>query len=65
MKPRMKSMVWNIRKQRYPISTEEEKRIKKIKDSVRSLWDNFKYFNIHNIGVPEGEEKEYEIRNLI
>ena len=27
-------------------------------------WDNFKHSNIRIIGVPEGEEKEQEIRNL-
>ena len=43
---------------------QEEKRIQKIKDSVRSLWDNFKCSNICIIGVPEGEEKEQEIGNL-
>ena len=35
---------------------QEEKRIQKYKDSVSSLWDNFKHSNIHIIGVPEGEE---------
>ena len=29
-----------------------------------SLWDNFKWSNIHIIGVPEGKEKEQEIGNL-
>ena len=31
---------------------------------VRNLWDNFKRSNIHNIALPEGEEKEQEIGNL-
>ena len=43
---------------------QEEKRIQKIKDSVRSLWDNFKCSNICIIEVPEGQEKEQEIGNL-
>ena len=43
---------------------QEEKGIQKNKDSVSSLWDNFKYSNIHIIGLPEGEEKEQEIGNL-
>ena len=43
----------------------EEKRIqKKNKDSVSSLWDNFKQFNIRMIRVPEGEEKEQEIESI-
>ena len=62
MKPRTKSMIWNIKN----LSEQEEKRIqkKKTKDSVSSLWDNFKHSKIHIIGVPEVEEKEQEIRNL-
>ena len=43
---------------------QEEKRIQKIKGSVRSLWDNFKHSNICIIGISEGEEKEQEIGNL-
>ena len=35
-----------------------EKRIQKNKDSISSLWDNFKRSNIHNIGMPERKEKE-------
>ena len=31
---------------------------------MSSLWINFKRSNIHIIGVPEGEEKEQENRNL-
>ena len=43
---------------------QEEKRIHNNKDSVSSLWDNFKRSNIGCIGVPEGEEKEQDIGNL-
>ena len=42
-------------------SEQEEKRIQKNMDSVRSLWDNFKHSNICMTGVPEGEEKEQGI----
>ena len=44
-------------------SEQEEKRIQENKDSVSSLWDNFMFYNICIIGVPE-EEKEQEIGNL-
>ena len=61
-KPRMKSMIWNIRKQKSTNQNSKKKKIIwKTKDSVRSLWDNYKHSNIHIIGVPEGEEKEQEI----
>ena len=45
-------------------SDQEEKRIQKNEDSVRSLCDNFKCSSIHIIGVPEGEEKEQDVGNL-
>ena len=37
---------------------QKEKRIQKYKDSIRSLWDNFKHTNICIMGVPEGEESK-------
>ena len=43
------------------ITSEEQnkvKRMKRIGDSVRDLWDNFKPTNIQIIGVPEEEEKK-------
>ena len=43
---------------------QEEKRIQKNEDSVRSLWDNFKSTNIYIMGVSEREEKQKEIENL-
>ena len=67
MKPRIQSSIWNIRNKKTPnhnSKKKEEKRNQKNKDSVRSLWDNFKHTNIHVIGVQEGEEREQEIGNL-
>ena len=65
MKLRIKSIIWNIRKQKSTNqNNNNEQRIQKSEDSVSSLWDNFKQSNIHVIGVPEGEEKEQEIGNL-
>ena len=43
------------------ITTEEqnkEKRMKKIEDTLRDLWDNIKHINMRIIGVPEEEEKK-------
>ena len=62
MKPRIKSMIWNIRKKkRHPISTTRRKRMQNNEDSVRSFWDNFKPSNIHIIVVPGGEEKSEKL----
>ena len=36
----------------------KEKRMKRIEDSLRDLWDNIKRSNIRIIGVPEEEEKK-------
>ena len=36
----------------------KEKRMKRINDSLRDLWDNIKHTNIQIIGVPEEEEKK-------
>ena len=43
----------------------EETRIQKNEERLRNLWDIFKHSNIQIIGVPEGEEEEQEIENLI
>ena len=43
----------------------EETRIQKNKESLRNVWDNFKRSNIQIICVPEGEEEEQEIENLL
>ena len=43
------------------ITTEEqnkEKKIKRIEDNIRDIWDNTKHTNIRIIGVPEEEEKK-------
>ena len=65
MKLRIKSMVWNIRKQKTTFQKKEEKKIQKSKNSVSCLWDNFKRSNILIMGVPEGEKKEQEIGSLV
>ena len=36
----------------------KEKRMKRIEDSLRDLWDNIKHNNIRIIGVPEEKEKK-------
>ena len=65
MKPRIKSAIWNIRKQKITNQKNKKKKeSKKNEDSVSNLWDNFKHSNIHIIGVPEGQENEQENKKL-
>ena len=40
------------------VEENKEKRMKKIEDSLRDLWDNTKSTSNHIIGVPEGGERE-------
>ena len=43
----------------------QEFKKKKNEERLRNLQDNFKHSNIRIIGVPEGEEEEKEIENLL
>ena len=63
MKVRIKSMIWNIRKQKTTNQNKLKKRIHTNEDSVSSLWDNIRQSNALIIGVPEekGKSKKLEI----
>ena len=41
-----------------------EKRLKTNEESLRELWENVKHNNIRIIGVPEGEEREGDTKNI-
>ena len=43
----------------------KEKRMKRIGDSLRDLWDNIKRTNLRIIGVPEEEEKKKGTENIL
>ena len=58
MKPRIRSMIWNIRKKKtFNQNSKKKKESKKNKDRLRSFWYNFKCTNILIIVVPEEENK--------
>ena len=42
------------------ITAADQKKVKmkRNENSLRNLWDNIKYTNIHIIGVPKGEERD-------
>ena len=42
----------------------KEKRMKRIEDSLRDLWNNIKCTNIQIIGVPEEEEKKQGMEKI-
>ena len=60
-------MVWTRRKKETYIQPEknEETRIRKNEERLRNLQDILKRSNIWIIGVPEGEEEEQKIENLL
>ena len=39
--------------------------MQKSEERLRNLWDNFRRSNIRIMGVPEGEEEEQDIENLL
>ena len=43
----------------------KEKRMKRIEDILRDIWDNIKCTNIRIIGVPEEEEKKKGLRKYL
>ena len=43
----------------------KEKRMKRMEDSLRDLWDNIKCTNIRIIGVPKEEEKKKGLRKYL
>ena len=43
----------------------KEKRMKRIEDSLRDLWDNIKCMNIRIIGVTEEEEEKKGLRKYL
>ena len=43
----------------------KKQKFKKNEERLRNLQDIFKHFNTQLIGVPEGEEEEQEIENLL
>jgi len=50
------------------ITAEEQnkgKRMKRIEDTIRDLWDNIKCSNIRVTGVPEEEEKKKGTENIL
>ena len=57
----------DLEDKRVEITTREqkkEKRMKRIEDSLRDLWDNIKRTNIWITGVPEEEEKKKQIEKI-
>ena len=65
-KPGLKSTVWTKRKkENIQPEKNEETRTRKNEERLRNLQDILKCFNIRIIGVPEGEEEEQEIENIL
>ena len=62
----LKSMIWSRRKKEtFNQNRMKKQEFKKNEERPRSLQDIFKHSNIWIIGVPEGEEEEQEMENLL
>ena len=46
MRPRIKSTIWNTRKEKAFNQNGRNKKIQNNEDRLRNLWDNFKHSNI-------------------
>ena len=74
MKPRIKSVIWNIKKQKTPnqnskimiiiITTTTTTIILKNEDSARILLDSFKHRKVYITGMPEGGKRKILKTNL-
>ena len=64
-KPGLKSTGWTRRKKETFNQKRMKKKNSKNEERLRNLWDNFQRSNIRIIGMPEGEEEEQEIENLL
>ena len=42
-----------------------EKQMKKRENNMRDIWDNIKWANLCIIRIPEGEEKERGVENIL
>ena len=58
-------MIWNKRKKEIFNQNSMKKKNLKNEEKLRNFWDNFKCSTIQIIGMPEGEEEEEEIENLL
>ena len=56
---------WDYKEAKTSNQHNKREKIQKNEDSISSLWDNFKCTNICILGVPEGQEREQEIGNLL
>ena len=62
MKQRIESVFWKTIEKNHP--GRGEKSNKKNEESLRNILDDKKHNNIYIMGVPEGGEREQEIKNL-
>ena len=68
MKQGIESVIWRHgrKKKKTPRqSSKKEKRILKNEENLRNILDNIKHNNICIMGIPEGEESEHGIENLL
>ena len=60
MRLRIKSMIWNIKKQNTTNQSNKKEKYPK-EDSIMSLWDNLKRSNIHITGCQKEKRKSKKL----
>ena len=65
MKHRIGSASWRTKEKKTPRKSNKGKRLTKNEEGLREMQDNMKCNNIRITGIPEGEEEEQGIENLI
>ena len=58
-------VTWKIESWKSPTGGQTENQMKKHESNMRDLWDNINWDELHLRGIPEIEEKENGIENIL
>lgn len=47
-----------------PQTEKQREEKKKSEQNIQKMWDNYKRCNIHEMGIPEGEERSRKRKNI-
>ena len=47
-----------------PQTEKQREQKKKLEQNIQKMWDNYTRYNIHEMGIPEGEERSRKRKNI-